>query len=73
MPQYILPVAVNRALRLKDVLDRVGLSRTHLYRLIGRQEFPAPVRLSPRVSIWHQADIDAWIDAKFHASGNENA
>ena len=55
----------RRALRLPHVLAKTGLSRTHTYRLIKQGEFPAPVKLSERVSVWNEADIDAWLNHKF--------
>lgn len=57
----------NRALRLAQVLDKTGLSRTHTYRLIERDDHPKPVQLSERVSVWNEAEIDAWLEAKFKA------
>jgi prophage regulatory protein len=54
----------RRALRLPCVMERTGLSRTHTYRLIKIGEFPAPHKLSERVSAWNEADIDAWLTAK---------
>lgn len=34
--------------KLPRVSEQVGLSRTTIYRLIGRNEFPAPVKLGAR-------------------------
>ena len=53
------------ALRLSDVLKRTGLSRASIYRLIAKQQFPKPAKLSERVSAWNEAEIDAWLDSKF--------
>jgi prophage regulatory protein len=39
-------------LRLPRVLERTGLSRTHLYRLAARGAFPTPVKISERASAW---------------------
>jgi prophage regulatory protein len=53
------------ALRLRDVLNRTGLSRASVYRLIAKQKFPKPAKLSERVSAWNEAEIDAWLASKF--------
>jgi prophage regulatory protein len=58
-----------RAIRLPDVLLKTGLSRTHTYRLIKVGAFPAPHKLSERVSVWNEADIDAWLAEKFGGAG----
>jgi prophage regulatory protein len=54
----------ERAVRIPEVLYRVGISRTQLYRLIARGDFPPPIRLSDRISIWRQHDVDAWLQER---------
>jgi prophage regulatory protein len=53
-----------RTMRLPEVLIKTGLSRTHVYRLIQNANFPAPHKLSERVSVWNEAEIDAWLAEK---------
>lgn len=69
MPPKVTPnnaaVAIRKALRFPQVQSRTGLSKTHLYRLIQRGDFPAPHKLSERVSAWDEAAIDAWLSVKF--------
>ena len=59
---------VERALRIRDVCNRVGVSRTHLYRLVARGIFPAPIRLSERVSVWRESEINGWLHQKFSSA-----
>lgn len=54
-------------LRLPRVLERTGLSRTHLYRLAALGNFPAPVKISHRASAWLESEINDWIDARVRA------
>lgn len=54
-----------QALRLPHVMAKTGLSRTHIYRLIRREEFPRPFKLSDRLAIWNEAEVDAWLSNKF--------
>jgi prophage regulatory protein len=56
-----------KALRLPKVLEKTGLSRTHVYRLIQADKFPKPVHLTERVSVWEESAIDDWLTAKFAA------
>ncbi|HEL5310942.1 helix-turn-helix transcriptional regulator [Stenotrophomonas maltophilia] len=51
----------ERFLRKPDVLSRTGISRSHLYWLMKRGRFPASIPLSPRVTVWLESDVDAWI------------
>ena len=50
--------------RRKAVQARVGLSRSTLYCLIAKGEFPAPVKIGARAVAWDARDIDAWIASK---------
>jgi predicted DNA-binding transcriptional regulator AlpA len=53
-----------RLIRLKEVMDICGLSRTSLYRGIKTEEFPAPVKLSTRSVAWLHDEVIAWVDAR---------
>jgi prophage regulatory protein len=48
-------------LRLPAVIARTGYSRSSLYALIQKHQFPAPVNLGPRAVAWPSDEIDAWI------------
>lgn len=54
----------RRALRIDSVIDRTGLSKTHLYRLIERGQFPRSIKLSERVSVWDAELVDRWLANK---------
>ena len=62
-----------RALRLPQVLERTGLSKTQVYRLIQRGQFPLPARLSERVVAWNESDVSAWLEHRFGQVGGSNA
>ena len=51
----------DRVLRLKTVLDRTGLSRATIYRMIKVGKFPAQVRPTEFSAGWLESDIAAWI------------
>jgi len=61
----------SRILRLRDVLDRTGLSRSTLYRKIERRTFPSQVQISERCVGWREADIDRWIQRPMSFSRRE--
>ena len=56
---------IRRALRLQQVVERTGLSKTHIYRLMQRGQFPAPARLSERVVAWDEDAVCAWLNERF--------
>ena len=48
----------QRILRLPEVLQKVGLSRSSIYRMINNEEFPAPLRLSSNAIGWFESDVN---------------
>ena len=66
MQSQFVRAATNqqRILRCRQVLARTGLSRSSLYALIGRGEFPSAVRLSQRSVGWLEQDVAQWIEAR---------
>lgn len=55
----------SRALRLPEVLDIVGISRTSLYRLLNSDPtFPRPYKLSPGITVWDAEDVHNYLSLK---------
>jgi prophage regulatory protein len=50
-----------RFLRLPLVLERTGLGRDTVYRLVRSGTFPAPHRISGRASGWLESEISEWV------------
>lgn len=49
--------------RLPSVLSQVPVGRATWWRGIQEGRFPAGIKLSPRVTVWRQSDIDALIQS----------
>lgn len=60
-----ISVTRRRVLRLPAVINRTGLSRSQIYRLMELNEFPHSARISQAVSGWDEREIDQWLDLKF--------
>jgi len=62
-----VPVAPERIppdqvfLRLPQVLARVPISRSTLWRRVNDGSFPRPLKLSARVTVWRSEEIDGWM------------
>lgn len=54
-----------RLLKAREVMHRLGTSRSTLYRMVRRGEFPAPVEVSPNWLAWREDVVDAWIAERF--------
>ena len=54
-------MAQQKILRLPSVLEVTGLSRTTVWRMVKRDNFPAPIKLGQRAVGWRASEIEAWI------------
>lgn len=56
----------NRLIRLREVMDKTGLSKSTIYRLAGdpSSDFPEAMRLTPATVGWKESEIDAWIETR---------
>lgn len=50
--------------RLREVLQRVGVSRSTLYRYVHVEGFPPPVRLGPNRVGWRVEEVEAWLASR---------
>jgi prophage regulatory protein len=51
---------MTKFLRLPDVMERTGLSRSSVYELIAAGAFPKPVKLGPRAVGVPETEYEAW-------------
>lgn len=52
-----------RLIRLPEVLERVALKKTAVYKLISEDEFPKPVELGA-ARAWVEQEITDWISER---------
>lgn len=58
----------TQLLRPKDAALKAGISVSHLYALVAKNEFPQPVKISERVTAFVEAEVDDWIQVKIDSS-----
>ncbi|EOX4941908.1 AlpA family phage regulatory protein [Vibrio tubiashii] len=51
-------------LNVRQVMSRVALGRTSIYKLMEFEEFPRQVRVGAKSVKWRARDIDAWMRQK---------
>ena len=51
-------------LRLPEVKTAVGMSRSQIYRMIQSGQFPKPVKIGAKVSVWPDSVVKEWQEAK---------
>lgn len=54
----------DKFLRLSDVKERTGLSRSTIYLNISKNIFPRPISLGARCVGWLESEIDAWMQVR---------
>lgn len=57
-----------RVLRLPEVSNATGLSRSTIFRLMQAGDFPPSIKLTSRTVGWYSTDIETWIVARAAAS-----
>lgn len=56
---------VDRFLRVKDVAELLGISRSTIYSMVQKGQFPAPVKLTPNTVVWRQSVVVAFMDSVY--------
>lgn len=61
----------TRLLRLKEVMDIVGMKRSTIYEHIQTSKFPRPINIGPRAVAWLNTDIQNWIAQRVMSGGSK--
>ena len=60
----------NKVLRLADVIDMTGLSKSTIYTYIGNDKFPSKIQLGERAVGWRETEILDWIESRVSQKQN---
>ncbi|MCG7367147.1 AlpA family transcriptional regulator [Pantoea sp. ACRSH] len=60
-------------IRLSEVIKRTGISRSSIYRLVNKNKFPAPVKISEKNVAFIESEINDWIEKLINSSRNKAA
>ncbi|MCB1660361.1 MAG: AlpA family transcriptional regulator [Pseudomonadales bacterium] len=63
----------SRIIRLREVINRVGLCRATIYNLIKKGQFPNQVSLGLNSVGWIESEVQTWIDIRISASRSNQA
>lgn len=59
-----------KILRLPQVIELTGLSRSSIYLLMSEQDFPQPISLGIRAKGWVEQEVSEWIQQRINKSRN---
>lgn len=54
----------ERLIRLPEVMKRLGIAKSTVWLFVKQNKLPKPAKLSAKVTVWREADIDAYIVEK---------
>lgn len=58
----------KRLIRLSQVREMTGLSKTSIYARIAEGTFPRQIPIGPRIVAWIDSDIKEWIETQIKKS-----
>ncbi|GAB3108264.1 AlpA family transcriptional regulator [Aestuariicella hydrocarbonica] len=61
----------KKIIRLPEVLEKTGLSRSTVYSAISEGTFPRQIHMGRRCTGWLSSEIDEWIDHQVEISRDE--
>lgn len=62
--ENLSPTSGNRVVRMRPLIDRVGLSKSEIYRRIQAGTFPRPIALGVRAVGWLERDVELWLTTR---------
>tara|TARA_R110000764_G_scaffold20693_2_gene52979 strand:- start:28002 stop:28172 length:171 start_codon:yes stop_codon:yes gene_type:complete len=54
-------------MKLNEVINTTGLSRSSIYAYMSKGNFPKPIQLGPRAVAWVDEDIQGWLQIRIKA------
>ena len=51
----------ERFLRLPEVQERTGFSRSFIYKSVNDKTFPSPRKVGGRASVWLESEVSTWM------------
>lgn len=63
---------MQKILRLPQVIEMIGMSKSSIYLAISNGNFPKPIKLSERSVGWTANDIENFIERKIQESRGNN-
>jgi prophage regulatory protein len=67
VPPWVLTL-MRKLLKIRDVLDRIPVSRAHIYNLMKEGKFPRQIHLGGTGAFWVETEVEAWIQSHIDAA-----
>ena len=50
--------------RINSVMEQTGLAKSTVWLWVKEEKLPKPIKLSARVTVWKQSELDEWIESQ---------
>ena len=57
-------IKTDKFMRINEVMSLIGLSRSQIYVLVSRGEFPKQVKVSEKASAWLASEVETWMNER---------
>ncbi|MDI3365045.1 MULTISPECIES: AlpA family transcriptional regulator [Pantoea] len=64
-------ISNKKLIRLSAVINKTGYSKSWIYKLIRRKQFPQPIKIGCRAVAFIEGEIDEWIEMLISKSRSE--
>lgn len=61
----------ERFIRLDELMNKTGLGRSTIYRMVDKGEFPKPINLTSNKVAWLQSEVNDWMKKKVEQRNNK--
>lgn len=51
----------EKLIRITSVMEQTGLAKSTVWLWVKLNKLPKPIKLSARVTVWKQSELDEWI------------
>ena len=49
--------------RINDLTEKLGISKSTIWKLTKEHRFPQPFKLTDRITVWKEEDISIWVNS----------
>ena len=57
-------MTIDRYIRIKELVEILGICRSTIYRLVNLKKFPKQIKLSERTAVWRLSEVNEWINER---------
>lgn len=58
----------RKFIRLREVQEKTGLSRSTIYKFISENRFPKQIKLGQKASAWILEEVESWMENRIERS-----